>query len=326
MTGDRAALSPRLGAFARRVGASEYLVLWLSLAYFGAMAPSTPGFATSENLANLLSAMLPLLAVAVGQTIVLVAGGIDLSVTGIISLASITGGLVMTSPGPGVAGSALAAPAGVIAMLLIGAGVGFLNGAAVTRLRMPPFIVTLTSMMFVGGLALWLTQSRKVAGLPPGFTVIGRELWLSALVVVALAAVAHVLLSRSLGGRWLYAVGHNPTAAFIAGVPVNRVLLLTYMASGVCAAIGSVLYTGRLETADPDLGRRILLDVIAATVIGGTSLYGGKGKVLWTVFGVLFLVLLDNSLNLRGLSHFTIMMVKGAVILLAALVDTLRNR
>jgi ribose transport system permease protein len=103
-------------------------------------------------------------------------------------------------------------------------------------------------------------------------------------------------------------------------------LLLAYAASGLCASVAAILYTGRLETGSPVLGQRILLDVIGATVIGGTSLYGGRGKVLWTCFGVLFFVLIDNSLNLLGRSHFEIMMIKGVVILAAASIDSLRNR
>jgi ribose/xylose/arabinose/galactoside ABC-type transport system permease subunit len=109
-------------------------------------------------------------------------------------------------------------------------------------------------------------------------------------------------------------------------VPVARVTLGAYVVCGLCAAVASILYTGRLETGSPTMGQRILLDVIGATVIGGTSLYGGKGKVTWTVFGVLFLTVIDNTLNLQNLSHFTIMMVKGAVILLAAALDATRHK
>jgi ribose transport system permease protein len=109
-------------------------------------------------------------------------------------------------------------------------------------------------------------------------------------------------------------------------VPVGRTITRAYVSSGVCAAVAAVLYTGRLETGSPVLGQRLLLDVIGAAVIGGASLFGGRGKVVWTIYGVLFLTLIDNTLNLAGHSHFTIMMVKGGVILLAALLDVLRRR
>jgi ribose/xylose/arabinose/galactoside ABC-type transport system permease subunit len=222
--------------------------------------------------------------------------------------------------------SPFATPAAILAMLGVGAALGAVNGAAITRFRMPPFIVTLTTMMFFSGFAIWLTHSRNIGNLPASFNAIGAHTGLALLVTLIVLAVAQIGLSRSLVGRWLYAVGHNAKAALISGVPVHNVVLSAYVASGICAAVASVLYTGRLGTGSPVLGQRILLDVIGATVIGGTSLYGGKGKVLWTVYGALYLTLLDNSLNLLNLSYFTIMMAKGAVILLAALVDTARHR
>ena len=305
---------------------SEYLVLVLSAAWFVCVLPFTPGFASPENLANILSSMLPLLVVAVGQTFVLISGGIDLSVTSTIALASVVGAQAMNGDAGWLAGSPWAAPAGIVVMLAVGAAVGAFNGGAVTHLRMPPFIVTLTTMMFVSGFAIWLTQSKNISGLPTAFTVIGSKTPWAFLVTGVVAVSSYAVLSRTLYGRWLYATGHNARTALVSGVPVRRVTFLVYIISGLCAAVASVLYTGRLETGSPVHGQRILLDVIGATVIGGTSLFGGKGKILWTICGVLFLALIDNSLNLLSISYFTIMMVKGGVILLAAVMDSLRNQ
>jgi ribose/xylose/arabinose/galactoside ABC-type transport system permease subunit len=305
---------------------SEYLVLVLCAVYFAAMAPLAPGFATPPNVANILSAMLPLLVVATGQTLVLIAAGIDLSVTSIIAMASVTGAMLITGDGGPLAGTALAAPAGVLAMLGVGAAIGALNGAVITIFRMPPFIVTLTTMMFFSGAAIWLTGSESLYNLPPGFVMLGRHVWMAAAIAGLVTIAAHLATTRTLYGRRLYAVGHNPRAALISGIPVDRVTVLTYVASGVSAAVAAVLITGRLETGSPVHWRNNLLDVIGATVIGGTSLYGGRGKVVWTVFGVLFLTLIDNSLNLLSLSYFTIMMVKGVIILLAAVLDAMRTR
>ncbi len=313
---------------------AEYQVLLLCLLWFLAAIPFTPGLTSSNNLSNIFSNLLPLLILATGQTIVLITGGIDLSATSVMALTSVTGALIMsgdqgllaTMPG----GSAWAVPVGLAAMLFTGALIGWLNGAAITRLGMPPFIVTLTTMMFFSGLAIWLTKSKTIYNLPPAFNAIGKgSLWFVpyALLVTALLVIAaHVLLSRSLAGRWLYACGHNVRAAEISGVPVGWTLTLAYVCSGVCAAVAAILYTGRLETGSPVLGQRLLLDVIGAAVIGGASLFGGRGKIVWTIYGVLFLTLIDNTLNLAGHSHFTIMMVKGGVILLAALLDVLRRR
>ncbi len=314
----------------KSVLASDYWVLYLSVAYFLLLWSITPRLASGTNLSNIFSNMLPLLVVAVGQTFVLVTGGIDLSVTSIIALASVVGATVMTSDGGLLGGSALAAPLGIGSMLMVGALVGLFNGTAVTRLGMPPFIVTLTGMMFFGGLAVWLTRSQPIYNLPGGFSSIATGspfIIPNALIATGLLVfVAHIILRRTILGRQFYAVGANAKASLISGVPVRRTITWAYVISGVCAAAASVLYTGRLETGSPVLGQRILLDVIGACVIGGTSLFGGKGAVAGTIFGVLFITLIDNSLNMLGLSYFTIMMVKGGVILLAALVDVARTK
>jgi len=310
----------------RRWLLSEYLVLLLSAGYFVAVWPFTPGASSPANLANILAAMLPLLVVALGETFVLISRGIDLSVTSTIALASITGAVVMNADTGWMRTSTLGVPAGLAAMIAVGALMGAVNGFAITRLRMPPFLVTLTTMMFVSGLAIWLTKSRNIFGLPAAFNNIGASMFPALAVTLVVAGAAHLALSRTLFGQWLYAVGHNARTAHVSGVPVAGVTLGAYIFCGICAAVASVLLTGRLETGSPTMGQRMLLDVIGATVIGGTSLYGGKGKVLWTVCGVLFLTLIDNTLNLQNLSHFTIMTVKGAVILLAAVLDAARHK
>jgi ABC-type xylose transport system permease subunit len=204
---------------------SEYLVLLLCGALFTALAPFTPGLATRENAGNMLGSLAPLLIVALGQTLVLIAGGIDLSVTSIIALTSIAGAAVMNRENGWLKDQPLAMPIGVGVMLLLGALVGAGNGLAVTKLRMPAFIVTLTTMMFFSGLAIWLTKSKNIAGLPSAFTSLGNGLWIALGIASVLAVLVHVLLSRSLFGRWLYAVGHNPRTAHVSGVPVDGVVI-----------------------------------------------------------------------------------------------------
>jgi ribose/xylose/arabinose/galactoside ABC-type transport system permease subunit len=308
-----------------RLLGAEALPLVLSGILLAALAPFTPGLLSQGNLENILANLLPLFIVALGQTLVLISGGIDLSQTSAIALTSVVGAFVMNGDTGWLQGSPLAAPAAVVVMLLLGALIGAANGFAVTALRMPPFMVTLTAMMFLSGLAIWLTRSRNIHNLPAGFVAIGSRLLPSLLLASAVGIIAHLALSRALPGRWLYAVGQNPRAAAASGVPVARVIVAAYAASGILA-VASILYTGRLETASPVHGQRILLDVIGATVIGGVSLFGGRGRVAWTLYGALFLALLDNGLNLLGLSHFTVMMSKGGVILLAAALDTARHR
>jgi ribose/xylose/arabinose/galactoside ABC-type transport system permease subunit len=300
---------------------SEYLVLGLTAGLFVTLAPFTPGLATTASLLNILSYMLPLLVVAIGMTLVMITGGIDLSVTSIIALTSVLGAKLISSDGQ-------SAPAlgGALMMLLVGAGLGAVNGAMVTLLRLPAFIVTLASMMFISGLAIWLTQSKNIYHLPGGFLVLGQRLPVALGMTIAVGLTADLLLRRTVYGRWLYAVGQNATAAHISGVPVAAITLAAYVASGFCAALASILLTARLETGSPVLGHEILLDIIGATVVGGTSLFGGKGKIAWTCFGVLFLTVLDNALNLMNLSQFSITITKGGVILFAAVLDSARRR
>ncbi len=315
-----------IAGFFRRAFLSEHLVLWLCLAYFAALAPFTSGFASWANLQTILAYALPILVVSVGLTLVLIIGGIDLSVTSIIALASVVGGKIMSADEGWLAGHPLAVTVGVLAMLLVGAGIGALNGLAVTVCRIPAFIATLTTMMFVSGLAIWFTLSRKIGGLPPGFVMLGQKLWLVTAITGVATWVAHVVLSRTSYGKWLYAIGHSARTALVSGVPVGRVTFFTYVASGLFAGLAAILFTAALETGNPEMARDNLLDVVGAVVIGGTSLYGGKGRVAGTVFGVLFLALVDNSLNLLGLTFYTITMVKGGVILAAALTDAVRNK
>jgi ribose transport system permease protein len=172
---------------------------------------------------------------------VLIIGGIDLSVTSIIALASVIGGLIMSKEEGWLAGHALAVPAGLLAMLLVGAIIGALNGFAVTTCRIPAFIATLTTMMFVSGLAIWSTLSLKIGGLPSGFLMLGQKLWLAATLAGAAAFVAHVVLSRTLFGQWLYAIGHNARTALVSGVPVAPVIFFTYVISGVFAGLSSII-------------------------------------------------------------------------------------
>jgi ribose transport system permease protein len=304
---------------------ADQLILWLALGYFLALLPFTPGLASGEGLHNLSRAVLPLFLVAIGQTIVLITGGIDLSVCSTMALVSVLGGLAMNGEDGWLADSRGAVPVGLLVMLIAGLGVGLANGVAIAWLRMPPFIVTLTTMMFFSGLAIWLTQSQTINALPASFNQFGGELPWAVAVSLTLGAAAQWCLRRSLYGRWLYAVGGNPRTAYVSGVPVAPVTAGAYVASGGFAAVAAMLYTGQAEAASPVLGQRLLLDVIAATVIGGTSLFGGRGQVVWTLFGVLFIKLLDMTLNLLNLSLFALTMVKGGVILLAAWLDALRS-
>jgi ribose/xylose/arabinose/galactoside ABC-type transport system permease subunit len=316
---------------------------------FAALYLFLPFIASPRNLANISSNMWPLLALVLGQMFVLILGGIDLSQTSIMALTSVLGGMLMTtqldpalfekSPlwgfllaadGSPISGTVLAVPVGIAVMLVVGMLVGLLNGLAVARFRMPAFMVTLVSMMFFSGLAIYLTKSENIMYLPRGFTMLGSgeigPVPYSFFVVLVLAGVAHIVLKHTVLGRWFFAVGMSVRTSMVSGVPTERVIVLGYVFSGFCAAVASVLYSARLACGRPTLGQNLLLDVIGAAVIGGISLFGGKGKVLWALFGVLFFVLLSNALSMLALPFYTEPVIKGSVILLAALLDVTRTR
>jgi ribose/xylose/arabinose/galactoside ABC-type transport system permease subunit len=314
---------------------SEYLVLVLTAVYFAVMWAIVPEIATRDTLLDILAAMMPLLVVAIGQTFVLIVAGIDLSAPSILAAASVVGASMMTGEGGFALGTGVPILVGVLTFLVTGLLIGTLNGVCVTRLGMPPFIVTLTTMMFFGGFALFYTSALTDDGssfgdLPSGFVAIGQGTVAGVPYSLGVAAVvmgvAHLVLSRTVFGQWLYAIGRNPRAAAISGVPVRRAVLWAFAISGLCAAIASVLYTGRLETGTPVLGQRILLDIVGSAVIGGVSLFGGKGRVTWTLYGVLFLSVVDKGLQLLGLSLASVFAIKGLVILTAAVLDALRHR
>ncbi|MES2705737.1 MAG: ABC transporter permease [Verrucomicrobiota bacterium] len=309
----------------QRLVSSEFFVLALCVLLLAGLGPFTPGLLSAENLTNVLAAMLPLLLVAAGQTVVLIGGGIDLSATAIIAFTSVTGAKIMTLSGGWMPGHPAAVPVAAGVMLLAGFLIGLANGIAIAWLRMSAFIVTMTSLMAVSGLTVWATESKNIADLPAGFLALGQRPPSALAIAGGSLILIHVLLTKSIFGRWLHAIGHNARTARVSGVPVPAVTALSYAVSGLSAGAAAILLTGRLETGSPVLGQTMMLDIIGAAVIGGSSLFGGRGNVLWTVSGVLFLTLLDNALNLRGLSHFVIMMIKGAVILLAAGLDTLRR-
>ena len=332
------AVAGERGSWLRRLLLSEYLVLLLTALYVAAMVPLAPEIVALDTWRDILGAMMPLLIVATGQAFVLIVAGIDLSATSNLAISSVLAAAVMTLDGGLMAWAPpwLAIAAGILVFVAVGSALGSLNGVCITRFNMPPFIVTLTTMMFFSGLAIWVTtlltpDGSSIGNLPPGFAFLGQGriamgIPFSVLIALAVCVTAHVALSRSLFGRWLFAIGVNPRAAEISGVPVRRVVFWAYVVCGACAGIAAILYTARLETGSPVLGQRILLDVVGAAVIGGVSLFGGKGKVIWVVFGALFLTVVDKGLSLLGLSLASVFAIKGGVILAAAIIDAQRQR
>jgi ribose transport system permease protein len=227
-----------------------------------------------------------------------------------------------------VCASVMAGGSGVAAGVAAGVGVGvltgMLNGAAVTTLRVPAFVVTLATMLILRGAAYKLTDARTISGLPPAFGALSSG-FASATLMIGIFAVAWLLLVRTPFGRHVYAVGGNAEAAWLSGVHVARVQFAVYTLSGLAAGIAGVLVASRLNAGYPRAGEFYELDAIAAVVVGGTSLFGGRGSIWGTLAGAFFIGVLNNGLNLYRVSPYDQLIVKGAVLLAATALDRRRN-
>ena len=283
----------------------------------------SPHFLTTENLLNITRQVAVNAILATGMTFVIISAGIDLSVGSVLALS----GCVMAI--------ALNAGVGIFPGILLAVGVGSLcglaNGFMTGFLRVPPFIATLGMMSIARGLALVVTGGYPIFELPEGFSYLGTGyLWdvlpVSLLFTILVLVAAHFVLTRMKLGRYVYVIGGNEEAAVLSGVNVRATKMLIYTICGFLAGLASVVFVSRLNSAQPTAGIAYELDAIAATVIGGTSLFGGVGSIGGTVIGALIMGVLRNGLNLLNVSSFWQQVVIGVVIITAVYVDQLRHR
>lgn len=288
------------------------------LLWFGSR---TPGFLTATNLLNVGTQAAPGGVVAIGMTLVLLTAGVDLSVGSLMFVAAAVAGKLALSGQPMVIVLA--------AMLAVGLAGGAVNAWLVARAGIAPFVATL-ALLFVGrGFALWLTQTRAM-NLPESFLEIGATkvagMPLPLVVLLGGAVLAHGFLMRTAAGRQIYAVGHGRAAAAKAGINVNRLLTIVYVSSAICAVIGAVLALGQLGAVTPKFGENYEFKAISAAVLGGTSLFGGRGRVLpGTLFGVLLVQLVENGLVLGNVDPYLYPLATSAVIFAAVLLDSARD-
>ena len=300
----------------RKVSIFSYAIFVALVVECLVLAFATDAFLTPANLGNVLRQNAFTAILAAGMTFVILTGGIDLSVGSVVGLSGMVCASVMAAGG-GVA-------AGVIAGIGIGLGAGMLNGVAITALRVPPFVVTLATMLILRGAAYKLTDARTISGLPASFAVLSSS-EASAALMLAIFIGAWVLLKWTAFGRHVYAVGGNADAAWLSGVSVTRVRLAVYALSGLTAGVAGVLVASRLNAGYPRAGEFYELDAIAAVVVGGTSLFGGRGSIWGTLAGAFFIGVLNNGLNLFRVSPYDQLIVKGVVLLAAASLDRLRR-
>jgi len=291
------------------------------------------GFLSRDNFWTVMRQISVNLCLSVGMTLVILTGGIDLSVGSILALSgAIMAGLLKRGTELEALNLYLGygAPAAVAVGILVGASLGWFNGLMVTRFRVPPFIATLAMLTIARGLTKLYTGGEAITGLGELFVSIGsgrllgvpNQFWIAAGIVL----IAVGLLKKTRFGRYVYAVGGNEEAAKLSGLNVNRVKRTVYILSGTLAAVGGLIVTSRLNSATPIAGEGLELDSIAAVVIGGTSLSGGRGSVQGTVLGALIIGVLNSGLVIMGVDPFWQQVIKGLVILLAVVLDRLHSR
>jgi ribose transport system permease protein len=289
-----------------------------------------PSFLRAGNVLNVANQIVIIAILGVGMTLVVITGGIDLSVGSLVALSAVTATWLMRE----AAGAEAATTSGMVLCCLAGvvlcAAVGVFNGVMVTAFGVPPFIVTLAMMLIASGLALMVAANQSIYQVPDSFIWLGKGADLGGIpngvvLVAVLYVAAHVVMTRTTLGRYLYAVGGNAEAARLSGVPVRRVLLVAYTLCGALAGLGGIVLASQLKSGSPTYGQMYEMYVIAAVVVGGTSLSGGEGKVVGTLIGALIIAVINNGMNLMGVESNRQRVVLGAVILGAVLLDRLKS-
>lgn len=291
-----------------------FIILVLSLLLLGTQ---TDRFLTTDNLLNQCRLMAEVGLVALPMTYIIITGGIDLSVGSILGVCAIVLGVAWKNLG-------LPLELAMVLCVITGAVAGAANGLLITRVGVPPLIMTLASLALYRGLAEGISQARSVRGYPEWFYQLGQgevlgiptQLWI---VLIALI-ISAVVLSRTVFGRALYAIGHNETGARYSGLAVDKYKLAIYTASGFMAGVASLIFVSRVSTTRSDMGTGLELDVIAAVVLGGTSIFGGTGTIIGTALGVILIQLLKNGLALTGVKGDATIMVIGVVLIASILI------
>lgn len=287
------------------------------------LASQSDRFFTLDNILNQGRLMTEVGLIAVIMTFVIVTGGIDLSVGSILGMVAILIGVFWKNMG-------LPLPMAIGLGLVVGTFAGFINGTIITRFRVPPLIATLGTLALYRGIAEGISEARSVRGYPDWFFVLGQgqvlgvptQLWLLGIVVL----IAAVVLGYTTWGRVTYAIGSNETAARFSGLSVDWIKIAIYSSSGFAAALAAAVFVSRVSTTRSDMGTGVELDAITAVVLGGTSIFGGRGTILGTVLGLILIQALKNGLSLAGVKSDGTIVLIGAVLILTILISNLFHR
>ena len=307
----------------RKLLRHETILALLSVLALIVLASQSDKFFTVDNLLNQGRLMTEVGLIAIIMTFVIITGGIDLSVGSILGLVAILLGVFWKNLG-------LPLPMAIGLGLLVGTLAGLINGIIITRFRVPPLIATLGTLALYRGIAEGISEARSVRGYPDWFFVLGQgqflgvpvQLW----ILGAVTLVAAIILGMTVWGRGVYAVGHNETAARYSGLQVDRIKLAIYSASGFAAALAAMIFVSRVSTTRSDMGTGIELDAITAVVLGGTSIFGGRGTIIGTVLGLILIQALKNGLSLAGIKSDGTIVLIGAVLILTILLSNLFHR
>lgn len=306
--------------------ARRYVPGNMLLVFIAAMAILTtivePKFASLDNLLNLARQMMPLLILAVGQAFAIISGGLDLSLAAVMSLSGVVGVLVMAEHGPVI---------GVAAMLATGIFMGSASGFIIAYFQVSPLVVTLGILSVAQACALILSGGVPIYNIHPGYAdAIGFGSWLgipsTVWIGVACALAGAAILRHTIFGRHVYAIGSSLSAATKSGVKVKTTTILVYAVSGLCAALGSVILTAWVGSAQPIAAPNLTLESLAAVVLGGVALTGGSGGIRQVAYGVIILSMLSNVMNMIGVSSYYQTLAIGIVIILAVILDRLRSK
>ena len=297
-----------------------FLILIISVVF---LTLTNENFLTTQNLFNQGRLMAEISLMALPMTFIIITGGIDLSVGSILGLSAILVGYVWNNLG-------LPLEVSIVIALLAGCLAGFMNGLFIVRLNVPPLIMTLATLAFYRGLAQGISEARSVTGYPEWFFTLGQgeilgvptQLWILLIAII----VSAIVLRRTTLGRTLYAMGNNAVGARFSGLPVDRATLIIYTFSGFMAGLSGVMFVSRFTTTRSDMGSGLELDAIAAVVLGGTSIFGGKGTIIGTVIGLIMIQLLKNGLAINGVTSDATIVVIGIVLIVAILVNNLIQR
>jgi simple sugar transport system permease protein len=301
----------------------ENILGLIAAGLFVLMSFSVPGFFSSNNLNNMMFQLPEFGLIALAMMVVIVTGGIDLSITYTAALSGVTIALVSSGGYPMIVA--------ILAGVLVGLICGAINGIVISKIGVSPILVTLGTMVLFEGVILSITKGNSISGFSEGYSLIGNGYYmglvpLSIIIFVLFAILTAVLLTKTSWGRSVYMVGSNPVASLFSGVNNSRVLMRVYLYAALLATIASIIMTSRYNTAKVDLGSSYLLQSVAAAVLGGTEIQGGYGKVIGTVYAVVIFQMLSNGLNLMGVPRSIVTVMMGVILITVLVINFVKMK